>query len=87
LGNRTVVFVGLVGAIALIPWIVGLINRESILEDGEQFTYHNSQWILIPAAYLASWLLIFWDLCWASAAFVAHWISREPSPVVKEGVG
>jgi predicted Ser/Thr protein kinase len=77
-GIRTAVFVGLTGLLVLIPWTVVLIRFERILDDGEYLTYHHAQWSVLPAAYLASWCLIFWDLCWMAFVFLRKRFSPQP---------
>ncbi|MCL4203632.1 MAG: protein kinase [Pirellulaceae bacterium] len=76
-GSRTAVVIGLVCLFALIPWIVALVIGEGILDDGERFTYSNSQWLLIPAAYLTVWLLFLWDLCWISVVALNRWLQTR----------
>jgi hypothetical protein len=70
----------------MIPWIIVQINRTELIEDGERLTFENSQWLLIPGAFLASWLLVLWDLCWIVAAAVQRRLRREPTVLVAESV-
>jgi serine/threonine protein kinase len=71
-GLRTTVFIGLVSLVALIPWIVVLFVRGSSLEEGEHYTYRHSQWLLIPAVYLATWLIFLGDWMWMSIAMLSR---------------
>jgi outer membrane protein assembly factor BamB len=84
--NRTAVFLVLLLVAFMIPWIIVQINRTELIEDGERLTFENSQWLLIPGAFLASWLLVLWDLCWIVAAAVQRRLRREPTVLVAESV-
>ena len=77
-GTRVAVFVGLAGLFFLIPWAVALIRSENILEDGEYLTFRDSQWLLIPAAFLASGCLVLWDLCWLSFVYLRRRFAPPP---------
>jgi hypothetical protein len=75
-GLRTAMFIALVSLVALIPWIIVLIVLGSGLEEGEHYTYRQLQWLLIPAVYLATWLVFVADLMWMSNAT----LRRRPHP-------